>query len=104
MTQPWLCGGGSCYLCVDEAAAILRLDGVYDGRAAGVQEGQEGFRVVEEVQVEEREARGALECVEQKQRLPCVDRLTGRDKGTAIVKDTVTILHNRIKYNYYSVA
>lgn len=55
------------------------MDGVYDGRAAGVQEGQEGFRVVEEVQVEEREARGALECVEQEQRLACVDRLKGRD-------------------------
>ena len=56
------------------------MDTICDGRAAGVQERQKCFCVVEEVHVEEREARGALECVEEEQRLPCVDRLPGKDK------------------------
>ena len=50
-----------------------------------MQERQKCFCVVEEVHVEEREARGALECVEQEQRLPCVDRLAGKDNIMVMV-------------------
>jgi len=54
---------------------------VRDGRAAGVQEGQEGLRVVEQIQVEEREARRALQGVQQEQGLPGVgDLVEGREE------------------------
>ena len=61
-------------------AALQWLVTVWDGRTAGVQDGQEGFRVVEQIQVEECEARRALQGVEQEQRLPSVSPLAERDR------------------------
>lgn len=52
-----------------QEAALHRVSQVCDCRAAGVQEGQEGFPVVKDVQVEKRQPRGALECVQHEQRL-----------------------------------
>lgn len=52
-----------------------------DCRAAGVEEGQEGFRVVKHVQVEKCQARGALECVQHEQRLPRIGILGDKVSG-----------------------
>lgn len=61
-----------------------------------MQEGQEGFRVVEQIQVEECETRGALQCVQQEQRLPCVSSLGEREKNTRVQR---TVVNERNKTN-----
>lgn len=53
-----------------QEAALHWASNVCDCRTAGVEEGQEGFRVVKHVQIEKCQTRGALECVQHEQRLP----------------------------------